>query len=85
MPSSNPFCSKNVSFLMTPAHPDKKVHKNVNRKKKIALVIDRRGWALDNVATEIVKNLSDEFDFMKIYLSDFDNLGKVLLLADYFE
>ena len=56
--------------------------KNVNRKKKIALVIDRRGWALDNVATEIVKNLSDEFDFMKIYLSDFDNLGKVLLLAD---
>lgn len=50
--------------------------------KKIALIVDRRGWALDNVANQIIKNLSDEFRFKKIYLEDFDNLGKILLLAD---
>lgn len=53
-----------------------------NEKKKIALIVDRRGWALDNVANQIAKNLGDQFQFRKIYLEDFDNLGKILLLAD---
>ena len=50
-------------------------------KPKIALVIDRKGWALDNIANQIVKNLSDEFNFKKIYLDSIDCLPAVLLMA----
>lgn len=63
-------------------HKEENATQSFARKKKIALVVDRRGWAFDNVATVIARNLSDEFEFIKIYLSDFDNLGKILILAD---
>lgn len=51
-------------------------------KKKIAIVIDRRGWALDNIASQMVKNLSDEFDFKRIYLDTIDCLSAVFLMAE---
>ena len=51
-------------------------------KTKVALVIDKRDWALDHVAAQIVKNLSNEFKFKKIYISEVDNLAQVLLLAE---
>lgn len=51
-------------------------------KKKIALVIDRTNWALDHVADQIIRNLSDEFDFIRIYGTDIDNFTDVLLLAE---
>lgn len=58
------------------------VKKEEKKKPKIALIIDVRGWALDNIANNIVKYLSDEFEFKKIYMSDiagdYDNI--VLLL-----
>ena len=53
-----------------------------SQRRKIALIVDRRGWALDNIAAQIVKNLSDSFDFKTLYLSDFNNLGQLLMLAD---
>ena len=31
-------------------------------KKKIALIIDTEGWAFDNIAHQIKKNLSEYFD-----------------------
>lgn len=52
------------------------------KRKRIALVIDRPEWALDHVADQIIKNLSDEFDFMRIYGTDVDNFADVLMLAE---
>ncbi len=40
------------------------------RKPKIALIIDCRNWALDNIAKNIEKYLSEYFDFKLIYMSD---------------
>lgn len=54
----------------------------ISKKKRIALVIDRTNWALDHVANQIVRNLSDEYDFMRIYGTDIDNFTDVLLLAE---
>ena len=51
------------------------------QKKKIGLIIDRNGWALDNIANQIIKHLSDEFDFKKVYLDPVDCLAAVLLMA----
>ena len=53
----------------------------VHPKRKIALIIDRPGWALDNIATQIEEKLSDEFEFKKIYQDAVDCLAAVLLLA----
>ena len=56
---------------------------NVVKKRKIALVVDRPGWALDNIASQIIRYLSDEFEIKKIYQDDaIDCLAGVLLLAD---
>lgn len=52
------------------------------KKKKIALFIDRPGWALDNIASQVIKNLSNEFDFVKIYQDAIDCLAAVFLIAD---
>lgn len=52
------------------------------RKKTIALLIDRPGWAFDNIASEIERYLSDEFIIKKIYQSQIDCLAGVFLLAE---
>ncbi len=45
------------------------------KKKKIALVVDVKNWAFDNIAKNIVKNLSDRFDFKIVYMSEIkDNI-----------
>lgn len=54
--------------------------KEEKKKPKIALVIDNRGWALDNIACNIERYLSDEFDFKKVYMSDIPGDNIVLLL-----
>lgn len=54
--------------------------KEEKKKAKIALIIDSRGWAFDNIANNIEKYLSDEFDFKKIYMSDIPGDNIVLLL-----
>ena len=53
-----------------------------NKKPKIALIIDKPEWALDNIASQIIKNLSDQFEFKKIYLETVDCLAGILLVAD---
>ena len=58
-----------------------KIVKNEEKvKTKIALIIDSRGWAFDNIANNIVQDLSDEFEFKKIYMSDIPGDNIVLLL-----
>ncbi|MDD2628286.1 MAG: glycosyltransferase, partial [Clostridia bacterium] len=45
------------------------------KKKKIALIVDVKNWAFDNIAKNIVKNLSDKFDFKIVYMSELaDNI-----------
>ena len=51
-------------------------------RSRIALVIDRPNWALDHVADQIIRNLSDEYDFIRIYGVDVDNFTDVLMLAE---
>lgn len=53
-----------------------------NERRRIALVIDSPNWALDHVADQIIRNLSDEFDFIRIYGVDVDNFTDVLMLAE---
>ena len=55
-------------------------------KKKIAIVYDRDGWAFCNIANEIKKNLSNEFDITIFPVSVFkDNPVQLILLADQFD
>ena len=51
------------------------------KRRKIALVVDRPEWALDHIADQVIKNLSDEFDFRRIYAIDIDNFVDVLIVA----
>lgn len=67
---------KHASLFGAPKQSDRA------HKPKIALVIDAHDWALDHVASQIVENLSDTYDFRKIYISFVDNLAQILLLAE---
>ncbi|MBQ7363394.1 MAG: glycosyltransferase [Clostridia bacterium] len=48
-------------------------------KRKVLLVVDARGWALDNIAHQIIRHCSDAYSFEIIYLSDIDNVWAVFL------
>lgn len=51
-------------------------------KPRILLVIDSKGWALDNIAKQIKKNLSDFYEIDIIYSKLFnDNIVKILILS----
>ncbi len=50
-------------------------------KPGVALIVDKPDWALDHVAGQVIRNLSGDFEFKRIYLSNVDNLAKILLLA----
>lgn len=48
-----------------------------SKRPEILLVVDSPGWALDNIAKQIIKYCSDAFSFKIIYLSDVDSLAAV--------
>lgn len=50
------------------------------KKPKIALIIDCRNWALDNIAQNIRKNLEDIFDFKLVYMDEIPDKNIILLL-----
>lgn len=54
---------------------------------RIAMVIDAHGWAFDNVATQIIKYLSDYYSFTKIFVcdADFDNPAKTIFALQGFD
>ena len=55
----------------------------MKEKKKIALVVDADNWAFANIAKNISKNLSDQYDFKIIPIVSLDNnLAKVYIAAD---
>ena len=51
-------------------------------KEKVLLVVDKPGWALDNIATQIKKHCSDTYEFKTLYLTDIDNVWTVFLYAE---
>ena len=57
-----------------------------NSKKKIAVVYDVDGWAYCNIANEIKKYLSNDFDIDIFPVSVFfDNIVELILLADRYD
>ena len=43
---------------------------------KVLLVVDAPGWALDNIAKQILAHCSDEFEVKILYLSDINNISE---------
>ena len=54
---------------------------------KLAIVVDAHGWAFDNVTEQIVRRLSDQYDFTTFYLCDeeCDHVAKVLFALKGFD
>ena len=56
------------------------------KKKQIAIIIDKEGWAYYNSAVEIQKNLKNEFDIDIITIDIFgDNVVKIFLLSEKYD
>lgn len=53
----------------------------MNKRAKIALVVDRPDWALDHVADQIIKNLSSDYEFIRIYSIDIENCANIFMLT----
>lgn len=49
-------------------------------KPKIALIVDQRNWAFDNIAKNLEKNLCNYFDFKIIYMTDIPDQNIVHLV-----
>lgn len=54
-------------------------------KKRILLFADRKGWALDHIAKQIVSHCSDVFDFTIGYFSDITEPWEMFLLGEKFD
>ncbi len=65
----------------TTATDNGKPSQNSNR-PKIALVTDAEGWAFDNIALQLQKHLSDQFEFRIIPANIVDNLNRILIMTD---
>lgn len=52
------------------------------KRPKVMLVVDKPGWALDNIAKQIIRYCSDEFEFKIMYLSDIDNTWAVFHVSE---
>lgn len=64
----------------------KNTNEKENRKKRIAVIYDIDGWAFHNIATQIQKNLSNEFHIDIIPVSVFnDNIVKLIFLAHNYD
>lgn len=50
-----------------------------NKKTRIALIVDVKNWALDNIAKNIEKNLKEKYEFRIIYMSDIQDQNIVQL------
>lgn len=53
-----------------------------NRKKpKIALIIDKEDWAFANIATQIIKNLDEYYEFLVIPTETVEKIDQIILLV----
>ena len=58
---------------------------DLNKRNKITLVVDRRNWAFHNIANNIVKYLSDRFDFELIFGEDYNDENWMDLYYDIYK
>jgi glycosyltransferase involved in cell wall biosynthesis len=59
----------------------KKEIKKIIKKPKIALVADVNNWAFSNISREIIKYLSEKYEFKYFVMEDLKNAGKLFLLT----
>lgn len=80
--TSEEWVNKRLNELTIDVEVEDKISlKNDINKKKVALFIDKPGWALDNIASQVIRYCSDEFEFKKVYQSAVDCLAAVFLIA----
>lgn len=77
----NPMVEEWVNERLRELLDEKKPHENKivmqENRPKVLLVVDSPGWALDNIAKQIMRNCSDRFEFKILYLSDITNVSAV--------
>ncbi|MDD4376365.1 MAG: glycosyltransferase family 4 protein [Clostridia bacterium] len=72
---------KNIKLRDIIIHQDVK-SEMLNRKlPKIALIIDKEDWAFANIATQIIKNLSDYYEFYVIPTESIEKIEEIILLV----
>lgn len=57
----------------------------LNKRHKITLVVDKRNWAFHNIANNIVKHLSDKFEFELIFSEDYNDDNWMDLYYDIYK
>lgn len=57
----------------------------IKKKPKIALVVDTENWAFANIATIIMKELSEKYEFKLIVMEHIDNIIKILLMTNEYD
>lgn len=56
-----------------------------SKKKKIALVVDVKGWAFWNIASQIKKNESEYYDFDIIVMEEINDIYKLMIMLKIYD
>lgn len=54
----------------------------IEKRLKICLAPDVPDWAYGHISDHLIANLSDRFDFKRVYVEDINNVAQLLLLAE---
>lgn len=81
-PATKDWVNKRLNELLNETITDNEAESRAAQKPKVLLVIDKPGWALDNIARQIIKNCSDVFEFKLLYTSDIDNVHAAFLAGE---
>lgn len=54
----------------------------IRRRLKVCLAPDVPDWAYGHISDQLIANLSDSFDFKRVYVEDINNVAQLLLLAE---
>lgn len=84
-PTTEEWVNQRLRELLDEELPKEENSRESECKKKILLVVDKPGWALDNIAKQIIKNCSDRFEFRILYLVDIDNIWAVFYLGEEYD
>lgn len=80
-PSVTKWLDSRKAELLSGTGVEEEQKRQEKNKPRIMLVVDKPDWALDHIAAQVITNLNQYYEFRVIYLSDVDNLAKILLLA----
>lgn len=54
----------------------------MNKRLKVCLAPDVPDWAYGHISDQLIANLSDRFDFKRVYVEDISNVAQLFLLAE---